>query len=241
MLDLVILSIFRQSEKYIHQYIKQIEGVFALKPGKYGAVWLEGDSTDNTYQILSDAKAKLEAQGHTINLIKYDCNGPYWASAASSARWLQLATCWNKCIDSLMPTKYSICVESDIKYNPIVVPKLIDKLDADHHVIYPMLMCDRSLEKFPFEIFYDTWGFSIANQKFSNWPPYFVKNAAFKDEPDLLELTTGGGMIVTTYDYQQHGRFDTNDCIMKYPAGTKLFMHKGLRIHHPPPADWGLK
>ena len=241
MYNLTISSIFRQSEKYLPQYLKQVEEVFSGQDGKCAAVWLEGDSTDNTYKMLSDAKEKLEANGHYVNLIKYDCNGPYWESKADKSRWLQLATCWNKCLDGLVPAKYTICVESDIRYDSSIVPKLIEKVDVEHNVVYPMLMIDRSLELFPREIFYDTWGFSRGGRKFGGFYPYYSDSPSQKDEAELLEITTGGGMIVSTYEHQKDGRFGTDDCIMKFKDDVKLYMHKHLKIYHPAPLNWGLK
>ncbi|MCF3569180.1 hypothetical protein L2E75_24040, partial [Planktothrix agardhii 1807] len=54
---------------------------------------------------------------------------------------------------------------------------------------------------------------------------------------DLLQITLGGGMIVSTYDYQKRGQFDTSCCIMTYPSDVNLFMHKKLRIYHPMPGE----
>jgi hypothetical protein len=237
-----MLSIFRQSESYLPQYLKQILDVFEDSKGKCGVIWLEGDSIDKTYDILLDAKKQFEGRGHYVNLIKYDCGGPHWGSIADKKRWLQLATCWNTCLNEIVPAKYTVCVESDLVYDANVVSQLILKLDDEHNVIYPMLMAARSLEIFPKEIFYDIWGFSRGGKKFVNFFPYYDQGVFAQEENDeLLELTTGGGMIVSTYQYQKDGRFDAEDCIMKYPNNTKLFMHKLLKIYHPAPSSWNLK
>lgn len=225
MLDLVILSIFRQSENYLNRYLQQINGIFEDFQGNCGVIWLEGDSTDNTYKLLQSAKLDLENRGHTANLIKYDTHGPYWKSIVNKERWMQLSTCWNKCLDNLIPSKYTICVESDLKYQPEIVPKLIDCLDENHHVIYPMLMIDGK------DLFYDTWGFSKNGIKFRNNYPYY--DGILAEKEDLMKLTSGGGMIVSTYQYQKYGRFGIEDCIMKFPKGVNLFMHRYLKIYHP--------
>src|SRR5271166_6378453 len=98
MFDLTMCSIFRQSENYLPQYLKQADDVFISHGGKCRAVWLEGDSTDNTYSILCEAKKQFEDKGYDVKLIKYDCHGPYWESKVDEKRWLQLSTCWNKCL-----------------------------------------------------------------------------------------------------------------------------------------------
>lgn len=169
--DLSIFSIFRQSEKYLNRYLQQVTEAFELNGGKCRAVWLEGDSTDKTYQILKDAKLKLDQTGKVdVTLVKYDNNGPYWQSINNPDRWHQIATCWNKCLAELKPSKITISVESDLIYNPAIIEKLAQKLDRNHHVIYPMLMTyDGSYEKTPeFETFYDTWGMCREDKKFNN-------------------------------------------------------------------------
>ena len=227
--DLTILSIFRQSESYIRQYILQVEEVFARNGGSCSAVWLEGDSRDNTYSILLEARKYLESKGHHVTVVKSDCGGPYWRSIANEQRWRQLSSCWNTCLGYLGESKHTVCVESDIRYEPSVVEELIKCLDEEHHVIYPMLMMDTHPRYTGPEIFYDTWGFSIDNKRFKNLPPYYSTT----EEGNLIKLTSGGGMIVSTYEHQRHGRFGSTNCIMQYGPETNLFMNTDYKIYHP--------
>jgi len=132
-------------------------------------------------------------------------------------------------------------VESDLIYNSEIVFDLIRKLDEDHHVIYPLLLVDRSLEKFPFEYYYDTWGFTREGKHFIHEPPYWPTSKNLIEENELLEITTGGGMILSTYDIQIKGLFDQTCCVMKYPSDIKLFAHKECKIYHPVPNHWGLR
>ena len=238
--DLTILSIFRQSEKYVYRYLQQVTEAFEVNGGKCHAVWLEGDSSDNTYKILQEGKEKLEQTGRVdVTLIKYDNGGPHWESIINADRWYQLATCWNNCLAGLKPSKITICVESDLIYNPAIIQQLVSKIDETHHVIYPMLMTyDGSYEKTPESPrFHDTWGMRRGEIRFSNYPPYWVQSDFLKEEEDLLQITLGGGMIVTTYNYQKRGHFETSCCIMTYPPDVNLFMHKKLSIYHPMPGE----
>lgn len=227
--DLTLLSIFRESEKYLNQYISQITEVFDQVPsGRCRAIWLEGDSEDRTFDMLKKAEIDLKALGYDVTLIKYNCGGPYWDSVDNEKRWQQLSSCWNTCLSYLEPSHYTICVESDLRFNPSIINELIPYLDNDHHVIYPMLMADRGPYYRGPEIFYDVWGFSVNNEKFNHLVPYYKDS----HNSDLVELTSGGGMIISTYEHQQHGRFSPNECIMRYPENTKLFMHKKYAIYH---------
>lgn len=235
MYDLTICSIFRDSESYLKQYLDQIESVFANDSGRYCAIWLEGDSRDNTYDILQNAKNNLTEKNIDVKLIKHNTNGPYWKSENNKDRWHQLSGCWNRCLENIEATNFVVCVESDIRYAPSVVHSLIGLVNNTYNVIFPMLMIDDSAQICKDELFYDTWGFSRAGKKFNNFPPYFQNNSQLLETSELLQLSTGGGMIVSTGEIQKLGRFDNADCIMKYPQNVKLYMHKGYRIYHPMP------
>lgn len=235
MFELSIFSIFRQSESYLDRYLKQVFTTFLQNGGKCHAIWLEGDSSDQTYAKLSEAKAKFESVGHAVTLIKYDLNGPHWPAINHSNRWLQLSTCWNKCLGSLQPTKIGICVESDLIWDPRVVPELIAKIDDTHHVLYPMLMDDIIEGSSEEETFMDIWGFSRGGKKFSKTAPYWPDDEKLTEEDDLLQIETGGGMIVTTYPHLVNAKWDDSCCILKFSEGTNLFMDRTLKIYHPRP------
>ena len=241
MYDITLFSIFRDSQGYLERYLNQVLGVFELIGGKCRAVWLEGDSIDNTKHILIKAKRQLKEWGYDVTLVHYNHGGPHWASEPNKDRWHVLANCWNKCLNLIKPTKYTMVVESDLIYNSEIVFDLIRKLDEDHHVIYPLLLVDRSLEKFPFEYYYDTWGFTREGKHFIHEPPYWPTSKNLIEENELLEITTGGGMILSTYDIQIKGLFDQTCCVMKYPSDIKLFAHKECKIYHPVPNHWGLR
>jgi len=238
MFELTILSIFRQSEEYLTRYFNQVCEVFNDFPKPCHAIWLEGDSTDSTFDLLLKEKDKIEALGHTVTLIKFDLKGPYWPSIKNYQRWLQLATCWNKCLEQLKPSKFTICVESDLIWDPKVVKRIVSKIDRDHHVVCPMLMFAESVRYFRTKLFYDSWGFSREGRKFSSSPPYWKKAKGLKDEADLLQLTTGGGMIITTYETQKKGAWGLDSCIMKFPPEVLIFMDKTQEIYHPMPSKF---
>lgn len=239
MFEMTILSIFRQSASYLPRYFSQIEKAFEFRKGPCHAVWLEGDSNDATFEMLKAEKEKLEALGHRATLIKFDLSGPHWSSKNNhTQRWLQLGTCWNKCMEGLLPSKITVCVESDLIWDPSVIEKMIPKLDAEHHVVCPMLMVDGGVQLFGFERFYDTWGFSRNGKKFFFYPPYWTPAKGLKEEEELLQVSTGGGMLISTYEHQKKGKWALDCCIMHYPEEVKVFMDKTIRIHHPMPNDW---
>ncbi len=241
MFAVTILSIFRDSETYLDQYVAQIKNVLNMNSEKCHIIWLEGDSIDNTFNILELAKKDIESAGHKVTLIKFDIGGKYWPSIQHPGRWLQLSTCWNKCLEYLEPSKITICVESDIEYDPSVIYTLAAKLDKNHNVIFPMLMVKGGIENTGREWFYDIWGFSRGGKKFNNLSPHWSDDNSLADEPELLQITTGGGMVVSTYQYQSKTRFDTNTCILNFNNNEKLFMDKTIKIYHPAPKNLNWK
>jgi hypothetical protein len=238
MYDLTIFSIFRDSESYAHRYMKQVRRLAWSVGGKIRVVWLEGDSVDDTYNRLQEYMKLFNSEGIDVSLVKYSTGAPYYGSVSHPDRWIQLATCWNKCLSFFKKTRFAIAVESDLIWNYQIVPKLIEKIDDKHNVIYPMLFTYGAQDVYKTDIFYDIHGFSRSGIKFNGTEPYYKDDSVLVDEEDLLELTTGGGMIVTTGDTMKLGKFSTHDCIMRFKPGVRKFMHKHLRVYHPTPAHW---
>lgn len=231
--ELTLMSIFRDSESYLSRYLGQVEEAFRLNGGKCHAIWLEGDSKDATFDKLKEAKELFEKKGHQVTLVKFDLHGRYWPSLDIPDRWLQLSTCWNKCIEQLLPSRFTICVESDLIWDPSIVGQLIGKLDHLHPVVYPMLLVNNSKALFGSYWFYDTWAFEREGKKFNHIWPYWSPSADLQETEEFLELTTGGGMIVSTYECQKQASWDPTCCIMKFPKEIKIFMDKTTQIYHP--------
>lgn len=236
MYDLTILSIFRQSEIYLKRYLRQVEKAFNLSKGRCHAVWLEGDSTDNTYQILQDAKKKFEAKGHDVTLIKADTKEPFWSGMKKEERkheqrWKHMATCWNNCMAGLKPTKLGVCVESDLIWNPKVLFAVSEKLNDQVHVIYPQLLYKRwfGLKK----RFYDRWGFRRGGEHFNTKKPYHLPRPGDEKTYPLIPLDVGAGMIVTKGECMQQAAWDESCCLLKFPEDTKLFVDLTKEIFHP--------
>lgn len=237
--ELTILSIFRQSESYLARYFSQVEQAFALQKGPCHTVWLEGDSQDSTYELLQSYQNRLESQGHHVTLVKLDLKGPYWLHSVNHpSRWRQLATCWNKCMEYLAPSHVTVCVESDLIWDPCVLQTLTLKLSHDRHVICPMMMTESSMELYGIDRFYDAWGFSRNGKKFTSLPPYWEKDLTLYEDHEFLQVTTGGGMLVSTYNVMKRATWSLDTCILQFSDEVKLFMDKTVRIYHPTPEKW---
>jgi hypothetical protein len=101
-------------------------------------------------------------------------------------------------------------------------------------------MLDQSIKIFGKEWFSDTWGFSRGGRKFRHFPPYWNNTPKLYEDETFLEIHTGGGMIVSTYEYKKSAHWDTACCILKFQDNARLFMNKALKIYHPLPPEWSL-
>lgn len=238
MYELTILSIFRDSQTYLSRYLKQIEKAFALFNKPCQGIWLEGDSIDETYDLLLKAKKRLESFGHSIELIKYETKGPYWSEKNIPARWAQLASCWNTCLKALQPSKICICVESDLIWEAEIIPELAAQLDEKHHVVCPMLLIENSQKLMGDFWFYDIWGFSREKKRFHSMKPYWPKARSLLEEEKLLQVSTGGGMLVAKFGIMSKASWDENSCILHFGNNCNIFMDKTKVIFHPQPAAW---
>lgn len=238
MYELTILSIFRDSETYLSRYLKQIEEAFTLFDKPCRGIWLEGDSCDATYEILIKAKERFERIGHSIELIKYEIKSPYWPEKNIAARWGQLARCWNACLRALRPSKICICVESDLIWEPKIIPELAAQLDEKHQVICPMLLIENSEKMMGDFWFYDIWGFSRKNKRFHSMKPYWPKARSLIEEKRLLQVSTGGGMLIADFETMSKASWDKNSCILQFGGDCGIFMDKTKAVFHPQPAAW---
>lgn len=236
--ELTILSIFRDSQSYLARYLKQVEDTFGLFNKPCRGIWLEGDSNDATCTMLLEAKKHFETLGHCIDLIKFETNGPYWPEKNVKERWRQLASCWNTCLKHLSPSKICICVESDLLWEPNIILELASQLDEKHRVICPMLFIENSEKLLGDYWFYDTWGFSRENKRFHPMKPYWPKASSLMEEERLLELSSGGGMLVASFETMSKASWDESSCILQFAANCSVFMDKTKAIFHPEPAAW---
>lgn len=230
MFNLTIASIFRNSSDYLSDYINCVKKAFVNNGGKCHAIWLEGDSADTTYERLESAKKELEENPNIkVTLIKYETGLPH-SGGDHPERWFRLGNCWNKCLEALEPSEFTVCVESDLIWQPSIISRLCKLVSSEKQVVYPMLM-----RYYPNDSqFHDTHGFTRKGTNFTNALPFWKQIEGMYEDDIWLEVSTGGGMIVSTYEHQKNGKFGLNDCIMHFPEETKLFMNKNFKIYHPP-------
>lgn len=227
--DLTILCIMRDSLGYLDRCIAQVNSAFEHYPHCHFIV-CEGDSADGTKQRL----AQIAADGDTevrgdVTVCELDLN---WTTPRGNvnhpSRWRQLEAAWNECLKHLEPTRYAVCVESDLIWTPDILNKMIAHLEAGRgDVMLPMLMRDTPVMG---HYFYDINAFRLNGVNFSNYPPL---HPDFRpDEQGLLQLDTGGGMLVMKGETLSNATWK-NQCVLHYAEGKKVVCDTRSEILHP--------
>ncbi len=230
--ELVLYSIFRDSENYLDRYLSQIE---SLLPhfNNIRLVWLTGDNDDNTGKILENwqnqhqrlavVAAATGVNNLYVDILQFDTGGPYWPSVSNSLRWHQLKSCWNECIKAKYETDVVVCVESDLIWE---VQDLLDVVsmvrNGECDVAYPALYKYESL------IWYDTNGFSYNGQKFTNEPPHIPGGF----DGNHVPVDTGGGMIVSSEIAFMDAMWE-DTCVLHFPEWTTRLLTREVVIYHP--------
>src|SRR5258708_3181309 len=181
--DLTVLSILRDSTPYLDRYAAQLRAA-ARRFEHVHAIWVEGDSRDDTQARL---RALVDELPIDVTLVECKTGGPYWPSIDHPQRWRQLEVVWNTALAYLEPTTYAVCVESDLIWDVDTLLACIEQL-GEGDAVAPLLLKG--------DIFYDTHGFSRHSQPFSNRAPYIPD---WDGQPRLVACDSLGRLVVTTY------------------------------------------
>lgn len=214
---MILLSIFRNSERYLDRYISQVKALRELEDVRVIAV--EGDSTDDTYARLLDTD---------FTALKVEHGGPFFESLNRPLRWRQIAAVCNVGMVAaqrdLLPNEPLLYVESDLIWKPETLVKLID-----HTEKYPAVTC-LSMRG---ARFYDTFGYTANGKRFGPWPPYFEGGST----AHMHKIDSCGSVIAMSYDTAQVAFFGHTDCIIGLgqsirDAGLSLWIDPTLKVIH---------
>ena len=228
MYELTILCIMRNSTGYLDRFVSQVNAVFdAHQPAHL--IITEGDSDDGTKERLAQIAAHDDNTVHAdVTVVELDTGKPMMIGSANHpARWWMLETAWNECLRHLEPTKYAVCVESDLIWSPNVLEKMLTHLDAGKgDVVLPMLMGETPSRG---HYYYDIHANKAGGISFQNYPPY---HPSLKPDEQFLTLDHGGGMLVTYGETLSKAHW-ANECILQWPMGMHIVMDTQAEILHP--------
>ena len=191
-----LLSIFRNASSYVERFAEQVDQLERLlsQHGTLLEVYVaEGDSTDNTYQLLFNmfGNGYYNAEGGftPCKLIQVNHGGPVFGSVDDAVRWRQISKVCNTllgvvpdCIDG------AVYVESDLIWQPETILRLLEHVWVDRvDAVAPMCFHQETGK------FYDIWGHRIADQYFTPDPPYHPDLAG--DMVNLAKISSAGSCI----------------------------------------------
>lgn len=221
---IVVGSIFRNAQRYAHNWISQLEGLRSVSGGEeVVGVAVEGDSDDRTYSVLYANRHKIG------EVLKVEHGGPMYPSVIDPQRWRQLSVASNAVLAAANrrcgPHDKFVYVESDLMWEPSMMMGLLAHLDT-YAAVAPMSMHG--------ERFYDTFGHTKDGKAFASYPPYFPEFT-----PDKLALIdTAGSCFAVRGDVLPILEFSAIDCIRGVGRslaahGLTLTLDPTLAVFHP--------
>ncbi len=235
---LYILSLFRQREKFVEDYKKQIQASNWDADSIHVTV-VENNSTDKTRELLERwAKYSRKTQ---VDIVGKDSNDKLHGSTTDPDRMRVLSKVANIGIEHIVQyigkNDYFLFIENDVEYSPNLFNELKEQVDKTDGVVAPRVWTKE-------DVFYDIWGFRVLPEKVvDNWnsesfPPmkreWYDKNWG----NDLVEIETAGTCIMCKGKVLLDDvRFSTEESIVGFcknarKEGHKVYIDQSLDIYH---------
>jgi len=201
---LTVCSLFRDSTRYLDRYFAQVSSIYPLESTRF--VFVEGDSTDSTYQRLlkwRDGPFKANTQ-----VIKHDQHIPYYGSVVHPKRLSCLAELANIALDAIPEeTDYILWVESDLIFESDLVRHLL-LLSGGKHAVAPYIITQKTRQ------FYDIWAFRKDGVQFNPHKPYI------HGESHLFDVDSAGSVLLVPARFRSC-RFKTENAIIGWCENLK--------------------
>lgn len=234
-MNVTLCSAFRNATPYLERYLRQVSGLGERlwnQGNRLSIVLCEGDSSDNTYQLLGDAISRQVDDYFPVDvdLFQHSHGGPDHGSVVNAERFANLARVWNA-IWARIPQDADavIFVESDLAWEPATIIALLDDL-AHVPAVAPMVMLKR--EEWPDNCFYDFWAFRKNGRNFCMLPPYseWLGN-------DMMQLDSAGSCIVMRSDLARQLTWPPEDvcvglCRQIYELGGSVWLDPKASVIH---------
>lgn len=232
MYNLTIRSIFRDSSSYVYQYFYQMKSFIISFPTdwKIHLVLLEGDSVDNTYELLEAnlKRLKILFGNVTYDLIKFNVNQPM--NLTGDSRMQRIATAWNKNLETKIESVLNVVVESDLIWDGYCMSGMVQHFKPLNTAIAPMLLHENGPDNLGK---YDTWGFKRGEFALDGAPEYWKQTP--DDEPNDLWLAMEkiGGFVLCDNESMKFVKWDKDTCILDWDPSTHVYQHRGAVVMHP--------
>lgn len=215
---MILASVFRDSAGYLDRYQAQIKAL--REEMDVYVVAVEGDSRDDTWQLLQDTD---------FYVLKSEHGGPSYGSTDHPVRWRQIASACNVAMIAATrlcePDEPFCYIESDLIWEPETILTLVDDLTRVAAVA-PMSMCQGR--------FYDTWGYRRNGERFVAEAPYHPRITT----DSLTPIESAGSCFVTLGHYLPFLNFSPDTCIRGIGQslsdnGWQLFLDPTVSVEHP--------
>ena len=216
-----VCTLFRSCVKDVIHSFKQREEWNNHHNVEIVHICLEGDSVDDTYEVLDSYKNK-----YNIRLIKHDTGKQHYPSVAEPERLKNLGYLSNLALSKAMeesPT-HILWLDSDVTLPKHYVVKL---LAHNRDVVAPMFYFENSI------YFRDTWGYRVKEEGFRNRYPY-CKNYNPKS---LFEVDSVGLPLISSKVIKAGAKFGDEEivdlCRSIRSLGYKIYVDPLVAVTHP--------
>jgi len=223
--NIAVGSAFRNSAWRLGQYLARVQALrdHAGRDHVVRVIAVEGDSKDNTYELLRTA-------GPLVSVRKCSHGGPIYGSTERPERMKALSRVGNAIFEAVREDDdVLVYIESDLLWDPHTIGSLIDmaiRRDGGYDVFAPLVFAGLS--------FYDVWGFRKDGARFAPFPPYHSGLA----KTGLTEVDSVGSCLVMRGDVARDVRIENEHCLVGWcesarSKGYRIATHAEFRITHP--------
>lgn len=232
MYDLTIRSIFRDSSSYIYQYFYQMKSFIKALPYDWAIhlVLLEGDSIDNTYELLEANLDKLRNffPQVTYELVKFETKQAM--NLTGDSRMQRIAVAWNGNLKLKRDSRLNVIVESDLLWDGSCMAGMVANFKEVNTAIAPMLLHENGPDNLGK---YDTWGFKRGDFALDGAPEYWKQTPYDKPHDLWLAMEKIGGFILCDSEAMKEVKWDKDTCILDWERATYIYQNRGAVIMHP--------
>lgn len=231
-MKIVVCTAFRNATAHLDRYLAQLGGLRRLlaPQGTLHPIWVEGDSTDATWERLLDDAPRLNAR-----LIAYDHGGPVYGSVVHPERFRQLAQVANVMWRQIpADADVVLLLDGDLFWQSETIAALIHHL-ADYPAVAPLVLhaSDPGLYQGEPPWFYDTFGFRRNGVRFTNGRPYHADLNG-----DMLQVDSAGACLAMRGELARGLAWPEEDVILGfcrnlYACGGAIYLDPRLTVYHP--------
>lgn len=228
---ITLCSIFRDSEQTLPRYLKQVENLAKSIMDDQNAlfcVWGEGDSTDNTRQLLENVDT---FNNYRYDLIDVSHGGVEYGSVVDQTRFLQCAYAGNLVWSKVHPkSEITIWIDSDIIWDVETIKTLIN-LSKDSYAVCPLIILDRV--NWEYNSFYNVFDFRINGEHFTHRQPYHKKLL----DNDFVKVDSAGSCLVMRSHIARQVHFTAKEvivgmCKQLNELSYSIYLDTTLKVYH---------